>query len=68
MTHTELILAEVAALTRGDHKEAKRLQAIRWSQAMGIVVNTENTGKRRQQGYGNAEQVSEMHLIVVREP
>ncbi len=43
MTNNELILAEFAARQRGDIKEATRLQALRWSRAMGLVVNSENT-------------------------
>ena len=45
VTHNELILEAYAARLRGEHKEAERLDAIRWTRAMGTIVNSENTRK-----------------------
>ena len=47
MTHIELILAEVKARQDGDTALAVKLQAERWTLAMGGVVNSENTAPRK---------------------
>jgi hypothetical protein len=44
MTHNEIILAEIAARQEGNMREADRLRALRWQRALGLIVNTENTG------------------------
>lgn len=43
MTNAELAIAEYKARLDGDEQEAARLQALRWTQSMGMIVNSENT-------------------------
>lgn len=40
----QIAAAESEALQRGDIKEAERLRLLRWQFAMGLIVNSENTG------------------------
>ena len=40
----QIAIAELEALKRGDTHEAERLRVLRHETAMGMVVNSENTG------------------------
>jgi hypothetical protein len=44
--HNDLIIAEAEALRCGNVALAEKLRAQRWSGAMGLVVNSENTKRK----------------------